>query len=89
MTSLQRKVRQADEALHTSDPFPIVTIVPNPGERYGLNKRILATLTKMSPGSDDSFLVDYQQTAFNVAKKHGFQICTRPEDKKHRVWRLK
>jgi hypothetical protein len=71
------------------DSYGITTIVPNPGRRYEAGRRIIATLKKMDPGSDQSFLVDSRETAHHVAKQHGFEIRTKKEPGgKFRVWRL-
>lgn len=73
---------------HSTQPLQTTTAVPNPGDRYALGPRIAATLTAMTPGSHQSFLVDHVTTAHQAAKKYGFQICTRREGEKFRVWRL-
>jgi len=70
------------------EPLPTTTVVPNPGDRYALGPRIAATLANMTPGSHESFLVDNPVTAYNAAKKYGFQICTRQDGDMSRVWRL-
>lgn len=71
-----------------AEPLPTTSVVPNPGDRYALGPRIAATLAGMTPGSHESFLVDNAVTAHNAAKRYGFQICTRQDGKKFRVWRL-
>ena len=69
-------------------PLGLTTAVPNPGRRYEAGKRIVATLEKMTPGSDQSFLVDSRETAHHVAKGR-FEIRTKKEPGgKFRVWRL-
>jgi len=70
------------------EPLPTTTAVPNPGDRYSLGRRIEATLANMIPESHESFLVDNVFTAYDAAKRCGFQICTRQDGKKFRVWRL-
>jgi hypothetical protein len=75
--------------LDDSRPYSTVTVVPNPGRRYEAGRRIIATLKKMDPGSDESFLVESRETAHHVAKQEGFEIRTRKEGGgKFRVWRL-
>ena len=64
------------------------TLPPGP-PRYEAGKRIVVTLQKMEPGSDQSFLVDSRETAHHVAKQAGCEIRTRKESGgKYRVWRL-
>ena len=70
------------------EPYAIVTVRPNPGKRYEAGRRILATLGRMTPGSDQSFLVDSRETAHHVAKGAGYEIATSREGAKVRVWRV-
>jgi len=43
----------------------------------------------MTPGSDQSFLVDSRETAHHVAKGAGFEIrCIKDKGGKFRVWRI-
>ncbi len=71
------------------EAYRVTTLVPNPGRRYEAGRKIVATLKKMDPGSDQSFLVDSRETAHHVAKQNGFEIRTKKESGgKFRVWRL-
>ena len=71
------------------EPYGLTTIVPNPGRRYEAGRKIRATLARMTPGSDQSFLVDSRETAHHVAKQAGFEIrTTKAAAGKFRIWRL-
>jgi len=58
------------------EPYGITTAVPNPGRRYEAGRKIVATLKRIEPGSDQSFLVDSRETAHHVARGAGFEIRT-------------
>ena len=77
-----------DSTVSPDEPYAIVTCVKNPGRRYEAGRRIVATLKRMEPGSDQSFLVDSRETAHHVAKGEGFEIRCVKEAGKFRVWRI-
>jgi hypothetical protein len=65
---------------------------PAPEDRYpGKMERIKATLLKLRPGSDDSFVPECTDNlVYQVAKRIGVKVVSKPASgKTRRFWRLK
>jgi hypothetical protein len=79
------------QARPAQEPYAIDS-APTPGERYtGKMERIKATLLKLRPGSDDSFVPDSADTlVYQVARRIGVKVVSKPASgTTRRFWRIK
>ena len=82
---------RVDKAKAQAAPYAIES-APLPVDRYpGKQERIKATLARMRPGSEDSFVPECSgKLVYTVAIRLGMKVRSRPESgNRYRFWRVK